>query len=133
MPDAVTDTHALIWYLQKNPRLSAAAAKVFDDCRVDGGRVRVPSISAVEIVNLAEKGRIDSGTMGQLLTELRAPDTVLQVVALTMDIVAELPNVPRAAVPDMPDRIIAATALWWRLPLISRDRQIVLSAVPTIW
>jgi predicted nucleic acid-binding protein len=33
----------------------------------------------------------------------------------------------------MPDRIIAATALHLGLPLISRDRKIQLSSVPTIW
>ena len=33
----------------------------------------------------------------------------------------------------MPDRIIAATAQYLGLPLISRDRKIRLSAVETIW
>ena len=30
MPDAVTDTHALIWYLQDDARLSPIAAQYFD-------------------------------------------------------------------------------------------------------
>jgi len=41
--------------------------------------------------------------------------------------------VPRAEVPDMPDRIIAATALHLGLPLISRDRKIQLAGLQTIW
>jgi len=42
-------------------------------------------------------------------------------------------RVERAQIPDLPDRIIAATALYLGLPLISRDRRILLSDVDTIW
>jgi predicted nucleic acid-binding protein len=42
-------------------------------------------------------------------------------------------GVSRAEVPDMPDRIIAGTALAANVPVISRDGKITLSAVRTIW
>lgn len=32
MSDVVTDTHALIWYLEDSPRLSVAANRLFDRC-----------------------------------------------------------------------------------------------------
>ena len=32
MTDVVTDTYALIWYLEDSPRLSASASQVFDRC-----------------------------------------------------------------------------------------------------
>jgi PIN domain nuclease of toxin-antitoxin system len=32
MPDAVTDTHALIWYLENSSRLSIAANQFFEQC-----------------------------------------------------------------------------------------------------
>ncbi|MBI2876704.1 MAG: type II toxin-antitoxin system VapC family toxin [Candidatus Tectomicrobia bacterium] len=133
MPDAVTDTHALIWYLQDDARLSPVAGQHFDDCEHDGGRIRVPSICVVEIVYLSEKGRIPTDTLDRLLEDLGAPDTVLEVVELNMPIVLELRNVSRAAVSDMPDRIIAATALYLKLPLISRDGEIQLSGLTIIW
>lgn len=44
-----------------------------------------------------------------------------------------LHKVGRDQVPDMPDRIIAATALSLGVPLISRDRKIQVSTVSTIW
>ncbi|MBU2600539.1 hypothetical protein KJ849_08200 [bacterium] len=44
MPNAVSDTHALIWYLQDDTRLSSVAAQWFADCENDGGRIYVPSI-----------------------------------------------------------------------------------------
>lgn len=49
-------------------------------------------------------------------------------------LVAEaLQFVQRIEVPDLPDRIVAATAPALRVPLISRDRKIRASQVQTIW
>ncbi len=42
-------------------------------------------------------------------------------------------KVPRTAVPDMPDRIIAATALHLNLPLVSRDRRLQSAGIQIIW
>jgi predicted nucleic acid-binding protein len=42
-------------------------------------------------------------------------------------------RVPRDQVPDLPDRIIAATALHLGVPLVTRDRQITASGIATIW
>jgi predicted nucleic acid-binding protein len=44
-----------------------------------------------------------------------------------------LENVPRNIVPDMPDRIIAATALHLGLPLVTRDRRLQSAGIETIW
>ena len=133
MPDAVTDTHALIWYLQDDARLSQKAAQYFDDCEHDEGYIRVPSICVVEIVYLSEKGRIPPDTLDRLLKDLSRPDTILEAVELNLHIVLEIRNIPRAIVADMPDRIIAATASYLNLPLISRDRKIRLPEITTIW
>jgi PIN domain nuclease of toxin-antitoxin system len=113
--------------------LSSVAKQHFDDCEHDGGRIRVPSICVVEIIYLSEKGRIPIDTLDQLLAELSLPDTVLEVVELNLSVVLEIRNVPRDAVPDMPDRIIAATALFLGMPLITRDQKIQLSGLTTIW
>ena len=32
MPDYVTDTHALIWYLEDSPRLGTNASQIFTAC-----------------------------------------------------------------------------------------------------
>ena len=42
-------------------------------------------------------------------------------------------NVSRLEIPDMPDRIVAATALRLGVPIISRDRRIQASKLNTIW
>jgi PIN domain nuclease of toxin-antitoxin system len=133
MPSAVTDTHALIWYLQDDARLSAVALQYLTQCEHGGGRICVPSICLVEILYLSEKGRIPVDILDLLLTSLQTQDTFLDVVELNLSIVREMRNIPRDAVPDMPDRIIAATALHLGMPLISRDRKIQLAEIKTIW
>ena len=85
------------------------------------------------MIYLCEKGRLSREVLDRLETALQSGNTVLQVVDLTVDIVRLLSRVPRDEVPDMPDRIIAATALYFGVPVISRDSQIRNSAIPTIW
>jgi PIN domain nuclease of toxin-antitoxin system len=58
---------------------------------------------------------------------------VLKEAPFTMEIVDAMRKIPRAAVPDMPDRIVAATALYFGVPVISRDHRIHSSGVQTIW
>ena len=42
-------------------------------------------------------------------------------------------QVPRAEVPDMPDRMVADTAVYFDVPVISRDRRIRAASLKTIW
>jgi len=133
MPDVVTDTHGLIWYLEDSPRLGPVARDVFDTCDRGEIVIYVPTICVVEIVYLQEKGRIPADMKAQLDAELQAGTSGLVLAALTREVASAVANVPRSEVPDMPDRIIAATAMHLNLALISRDRRIQGSSVHTIW
>jgi predicted nucleic acid-binding protein len=42
-------------------------------------------------------------------------------------------EIPWSAVPEMPDRIIAATAVHLGIPLITRDERIQSAGINTIW
>ena len=133
MPDVVTDTHALIWYLEDSSRLGPEARGAFEACDRGESIVHIPTICLVEIVYLQEKGRIPTDLKSALDAALQAGNTGLVPASLTLDIVDALEQVPRAEVPDMPDRIIAATAVHLGAPLMSRDRKLQLSNVQTIW
>jgi PIN domain nuclease of toxin-antitoxin system len=82
---------------------------------------------------VVEEGRIPSDAFERLKTALADRDFVLQIAPLVIEVVDALWQVPRAEVPDMPDRIVASTALHFGVPLISCDRLIRASRVPTIW
>ncbi|MCP4368728.1 MAG: type II toxin-antitoxin system VapC family toxin [Deltaproteobacteria bacterium] len=133
MTDFVTDTHALIWYLQDSPRLSSAAQTAFDACDKGEAIIYIPTICLVEIIYLQEKGRIPPDLLTQFEAELQAGEIGLVIVDLTDEVAKAIKGVPRTKVPDMPDRIIAATALHLEIPLLSRDRKIRFSTVKTVW
>jgi PIN domain nuclease of toxin-antitoxin system len=129
----VADTHAIIWYLLDSPRLSAPALAQFEACHTEGIRVGVSTISIVEIVYLVDKGRIPAETIPLLEEGLEQQPSLLEIVPLTQPIALSVRQVPRAQVPDLPDRVIAATALHLDVPLVSRDHKIELPNLKTIW
>ncbi len=130
---AIADTHAAIWYLFNDGRLSAAAGDFIDNAAAAGRPVGVSAISLAEVVYLTEKNRLPPGAYEDLSAALADPGHVLTVVPLTPEIVATMPQVQREAVPDMPDRIVAATGVYFGVPVISRDGRIRASNVQTVW
>ncbi len=129
----VADTHALIWYLHADTRLSPAARALFETAATTGDQIGLSSITLIEMVYLIEKGRIASESFSRLAAALEAPGSLLVELVPDLRIARTLARVDPASVPDMPDRIIAATALAAQVPLISRDGRIRLSGLPTVW
>jgi PIN domain nuclease of toxin-antitoxin system len=129
----VADTHAAIWYYAGDPELSATARDRMDRAVQDGGVIVIASITLVEVAYLIEKRRIPAETFARLTGALGDPYYRLVLAPLDEKVATVLRLVPRDQVPDMPDRIIAATALHLGLPVISRDRKIKGSAIQTIW
>ena len=130
---AIADTHALIWYLLNDPRLSSVARATFDQAATQGKPIGVPTVSIVEVVYLTEKNRIPQSALASLQSQLGSRQTVLQVVPLNEAISFRIQQIDRNTVPEMPDRIIAATALEYNLPLLSRDHNIQNSQVTVLW
>jgi PIN domain nuclease of toxin-antitoxin system len=134
MSAVVADTHALIWYLNNSPRLSGNAAAALSAAEQAGDAIHIPAIVIVELRYLVEKGTISEADYQDIVGEITDPATVLVVADLDLTTADILSQVPRATVPDMPDRIIAATALALNLPLVSCDTNITaLSNITVIW
>jgi PIN domain nuclease of toxin-antitoxin system len=130
----VADTHAIIWYLVEPERLSQVALDALEGAIAAGEPVYVSAISLIEICYLIEKRRIASDLLQRILAVLNEPDPSLIVVPIDLAISIVVQNIDRDTVPDMPDRIIAATALHLNLPLVTRDRKIQASqSIITIW
>ena len=132
MISGVADTHALIWYLYDDKRLSAKARRFFDETAEKGGQIGFSAISLIEIVYLIERDRINPDTL-ELLLDVLGDGSVLVELPVDNTIASALKDVSWDSVPDMPDRIIAATALRLDVPVISRDRKIQASKLKTIW
>ncbi|MFN7947014.1 MAG: type II toxin-antitoxin system VapC family toxin [Blastocatellia bacterium] len=133
MSNLVTDTHAAIWYFAKAPELSATARAAINNAVQQNAVIFLPTISIVEMVYLIEKGKLAAATLPRLMQALSDPASSFVPIELTTAIAQTLPQIPRSTVPDMPDRIIAATALHLNLPLVTADHQIQASGIQTIW
>jgi len=130
---AMADTHAVLWCLYSDARLGSAASSFFDATIANGDHIGVSAISLVEIVYLVEKRRIPANALNELLAEIADPNAVLKHVPLDEKVAIKMAEVPRQNISDLPDRVIAATALLRGVPLLSRDAQIRSLRLETIW
>ena len=92
----------------------------------------MPAICVVEAIYLAEKGRIPGTALERLLRALEEPDPRFVLAPLDRIVAVTVRGVARADVPDLPDRVIAATAAL-RLPLVTKDGRIRATNLETLW
>jgi len=129
----VADTHTALWFLFGDPRLSAVAKDFIDKAAMARRKIALAPISLAEVVYLIEKNRLPASAFDDLRTALANPNHVLEEAPFTGEVVESMRQVPRAEVPDMPDRIVAATGVYFGVPVISRDGRIRASCVQTVW
>lgn len=129
----VADTHTALWYLFADPRLSATAKAFIDQAAVDRSSIEISPISLAEIVYLVEKNRIPTSALEDLEAALENDNHVFKEAPFTKEVVNVMHRVSREEVPDLPDRVVAATALYLGVPVISKDRRIQTSSVQSIW
>lgn len=101
----IVDTHALIWYLEGNPRLGADAKAVLDD---PASELVMPIIALAEACWVVEHGKSSIATQQDLLAAVDA-DPRLIIIPLDRSILNKSLNI--GIIPEMHDRQIAATAL----------------------
>jgi len=130
---AVADTHTALWHLFDDARLSAAAGTFISDAATARRKIAISTISLAEVVYLVEKNRLPPSAYEELTQALADPEHVFTEAVLTAAIVQAMREVSRAEVPDMPDRVVAATAVYFDVPVISRDRCIRAARLKTIW
>ncbi len=133
MPRLVVDTHAALWYLFADDRLSKAAREAMDAALEAGDSIALSAISLVEIIYLVDKGRISEQAWQRVREEMGQDAPSLISVPIDERLLPHIQQVPRSEVPDLPDRLIAATALMLDLPLVTRDPEIQSSSIRTIW
>ena len=130
---AVADTHAVIWYIFNDSRLSPVARAVLEQAASAGDQIGVSSISLAEMIYLLERNRIPADILIRLKTALEDSTAVLTEVPFDREVAFAMQQVDRAQVPELPDRIVAATAFHLGVPVITRDHKIQASNISTVW
>jgi PIN domain nuclease of toxin-antitoxin system len=135
MNSVVADTHAIVWYLSDRSKLSPPALAALAAAELTGV-IFAATITTVELEYLIEKGKLTPPVLADLWRVIDDPAAPVETLPLTNDVARGLHRVSRRVVPDMPDRIISATALSHSLPLVSADGNIRALNVPgltVIW
>ena len=127
------DTHAALWYLLNSRKLSSAARAQIETSIQEGDAVFLSAISVVETIYLAEAGRIPLQALQRLDAALADPASGLVVTPVDLNVAEAVHSIPRSSVPDMPDRIIGATALQLRALLVTRDSRLQSVGIRTLW
>ncbi len=134
MTKLLLDTHAVIWLVQDDPRLSAAANLAINEASTNPSNLLISTITLVEAQYLIDRQRIPPEAYNRLIRAVMSDVPLATPVELTVEIARSISRVPRDLVPDMPDRILAATALVLGVPLVTRDERLRdFSEIQTIW
>lgn len=126
---ACLDTHAVVWSLMDDPRLGKSARALIASSTRD--ELIVSDMTLLETSMLISKGR---------LLMKHEPEFLLRKLADGFRIIPITPEIAHLAVTlklphgDPFDRVIAATAVHHKVPLLTRDKALKRSkAVETVW
>jgi PIN domain nuclease of toxin-antitoxin system len=125
----LVDTHALLWWMGGDARLSELAGRILED----GANQRLVSIGSLwEIAIKISLGRLPTSGLNvtRIAEQLREQDFVMIPVRLgDLVRIEKLPWIHR----DPFDRLLIAQALEEDAPLLTSDGLILQYAVQTIW
>lgn len=130
----VLDTHTLLWWASGDQgQLSVAATQAIEG-ELNGGQIRVSSISAWELAMLVARGRVAlSMDIGEWLSVVSQIE-VVRFVPVDNEIAVKSIELPGEFHKDPADRIIVATARKLAAPLLTADDKIRdYPHVRTIW
>ena len=131
----VTDTHALVWYLTDDPQLSRRAKRLFESVDDSAAYAYVSCITFFELVYLVEKKKL-AVDLEQIFTMISSA-TNYRIEPVCLPIIEASRKIPRGKVADPWDRLIAATSMHLRLPLVTKDAKLKIAGkkmgVDVVW
>ncbi len=126
----VADTHALIWWFTDSPKLSQKASQIFEQCERGESIIFVPTIVVAELLSSFDKKRI-AFNFKNLFKKIRNSENFV-LIALDYTILEKM--IILKEVPELHDKIIASTAKYLKVPIITKDGVLQnLPSIETVW
>ena len=131
----ILDTHALIWYLEGNPKLGQQAKITMG---ADDSLMVLPLIAVAEAAFLIERGRIGIPTVSDLFKDI-FEDKRIEIFPLNWDVFERSLTDEGLRIPELHDRFIVSTGLHLQdlgdtVEIITRDQEITDAGIlPVIW
>lgn len=128
----VLDTHAWVWWIERNPRLGRRTLAALDRFSPDR-RPYLADISLWEVALLVERGRLRVTIPLREWLSAAADHRAVQRVPISPAIAAETAALPVTFHRDPADRLIVATCRILGAPLLTKDRLIMRSKLVSRW
>ena len=103
----ILDTHALIWFVEGNKRLSESAKAILV---ATNSQMVLPLIALAEAVIIIERGRTTIPDVSKFLTRVYA-DSRIEIFPLTLDVFERSLTPEGLRIPELHDRFIVSTGL----------------------
>ncbi|MEQ1761178.1 MAG: type II toxin-antitoxin system VapC family toxin [Vicinamibacterales bacterium] len=133
MKDApLLDTHAWVWWMDRDRRLGKATIDALDALPSDA-RPLLSDISLWEVATLVERGRLSFTVPFAEWLDAAAHPRSVQVVPISSAIAAEIAALPPSFHRDPADRVIVATCRVLGAPIVTKDRLITRSRLVSRW
>lgn len=131
----ILDTHALVWFVEGNKRLSESAKEII--VATDSQMV-LPIIALAEAAVIIERGRTTILDVSKFLSRVYA-DTRIEIFPLTLDVFERSLTAEGLHIPELHDRFIVSTGLHLQdmgdtVEIVTKDQAIIDAGVlATIW
>ncbi|MGA7212662.1 MAG: type II toxin-antitoxin system VapC family toxin [Terrimicrobiaceae bacterium] len=132
MRPPLLDTHAWIWYLGDQTKLTWTELNALDALDFEN-RPFISDFSLWEIATLISIKRLTLDRPLDRWLSIAARPTSVRILAVSVSVAIELAELPDAFHRDPADRAIVATARAHGLPVLTRDRKIIDSRLVEIW
>ena len=126
----VADTMALVWQLQGGRKLGLQARKILAEAEQERHTIAISGVTLMEVLYLSERGRISVDLV--TLENLLAQSSNYVVIPVGFEVASATAAIDD--IPELHDRVIAGTAAWLSIPILTNDPVITASRhVQTIW
>lgn len=131
----ILDTHALVWFVEGNKRLSESAKTII--AGTDSEMV-LPLIALAEAAVIIERGRTTISDVSKFVARVYA-DTRIEIFPLTVDVFEHSLTPEGLRIPELHDRFIVSTGLHLQdlgetVEIVTKDQAITDAGVlSVIW
>ncbi len=124
-PEALLDTHILVWARLDPDQLTPRQRDFLSDVQAREGRVAISAITLWEIAMMITKKNLQTrAALPSLLNEIETSPWI-QVLPINAAVAAESVVIRPNLKTDPADWMIVATARVFRLPLLTADERII--------